>query len=100
MSPIIYRVKVSKSMFGVRKELENYLINFNLLFRIFSNKYHDLYSSKEIPISDLRISNPEIIIENLFKKYVQGQIISKNIEYRLDRGEDPSVITTRTFRRI
>ncbi len=80
-----------------KKELENYLINFNLLFRIFSNKYHDLYRGKEIPITFEDFESEMVMLFESFKKYVQGQIISKNIEYRLDRGEDPSVITTRTL---
>lgn len=83
-----------------KKELENYLINFKLLFRIFSNKYHDLYRDKEIPISFEDFESEMVSLFEPFKNYVQGQIISKNIEYRSDRGEDPSVITTRTLEKF
>jgi hypothetical protein len=80
-----------------KKELENYLINFKLIFKIFSKKYHDRYPNQEIPISSKDFNSKLISLFEPFKNHVQGQIISKNIEYRSNRGEDASAITTRTL---
>lgn len=80
-----------------KKELENYLINFKLLFRIFSDKYQDRYPDREIPISPEEFELELLSLFEQFKYHVQGQIISKNIGSRVDKSEDPSVITTRTL---
>lgn len=89
-----------------RKELENYLINFELLFRIFSHKYSDRYPDREIPLSLEDFRFKLISLFEGYKNYVLGQMIAKNIEYKRivkntecvpDRVDDSSVISTQTL---
>lgn len=86
-----------------KKELENFLINFKLLFRIFSSEYQKRYPDREIPLSSKEFESELISLFDPFKIYVQGQMISKNIEVRMDKrikinkSLDASVITTQTL---
>lgn len=80
-----------------KKELENYLIDFNLLYKLFVDKYKTRYDGQVPPLSRNEFESKLIPLFEPFKNYVQGQMISKNIEYRINKAEDPSIITTRTL---
>lgn len=86
-----------------KKELENFLINFELLFRIFSDEYRNRYPNQEIPLSSKDFENELISLFDPFKSYVQGQMISKILEVRTDKKiitdnrEDISAVTIKTL---
>jgi energy-coupling factor transporter ATP-binding protein EcfA2 len=75
-----------------KKEIENYAINSNALYRMFIIKYQDRYQNLNIPLSEDEFDDKIVSIFEEFKEYVQAQIIARRIDAREDKAIDPANI--------
>ena len=76
-----------------RKELENYIINFDTLYRAFQNKYRKRYKNNDIPISKEEFIEKILSIFEELKNYVISQMIGRKFKMRY-RSIDPSTIVS------
>jgi len=76
-----------------KKEIENYLINFETLYRLFSFKISKRFKGAELTLSKSEFIDELLSIIEGFKVEVQAKIIPRRIECRPDRKIDPTAIT-------
>jgi len=76
-----------------RKEIENYAINYDALYRMFTNKFCERRGDVEIPLSSTEFEEKILAIFEEFKDHVLSQTITNRVENRSDRSIDPSTIT-------
>lgn len=76
-----------------KKEIENYAINFLVIYRLFVKKYKDRYPTiKEIPISFEEFEEKLLQIIEEFKYYIMGQLTGDEIKLRSVKLNDVSSI--------
>jgi predicted ATPase len=76
-----------------RKEIENYAIDYDALYRMFTNKFCERHVDVEIPLSSVEFLS---IFED-FKRQVLSQTITNRVGNRSDRSIDPSTITSQVL---
>jgi len=75
-----------------RKEIENYIINYDALYRMFKSRFSKRHIGAEIPLSKKEFDKKiESIFEEL-KNDVQSQIIARRIRTRPDKSVDASTV--------
>lgn len=76
-----------------RKEIENYIINYEALYRMFINKFSKKYGSHEKPISEIEFNKKiKSIFEDL-KTDVQSQIIARRIRNRPKSIDESTIVS-------
>ena len=81
-----------------RKEIENYAIDYDALYRMFTNKFCERHRDVEIPLSSMEFEEKILSIFEDFKHQVLSQTISNRIEHRSDRSIDSSTITSQVLK--
>jgi len=76
-----------------RKEIENYAIDYDALYRMFTNKFCERHGDVEIPLSSMEFEEKILSIFEEFKDHVLSQTITNRVENRSDRSIDPYTIT-------
>ncbi len=80
-----------------RKEIENYIINYDALYRMFTTKFSIRHDKAEIPLSKTEFNKKiESIFEEL-KNEAQSQIIARRIRTRPDRSVSESTIISQVL---
>ena len=80
-----------------RKEIENYAIDYDALYRMFTNKFCERHRDVEIPFSSMEFEEKILSIFEDFKHQVLSQTIPNRIEHRSDRSIDSSTITSQVL---
>lgn len=76
-----------------RKEIENYLIDYDVLYRLFNIKLSKRYKADEVALSKVKfIENISLIMES-FKNEISANIINRRVQSRPDRKIDESTVT-------
>jgi predicted ATP-dependent endonuclease of OLD family len=79
-----------------RKEIENYAINFEVLYRIFNQLYKERHSEIEVPLSKIEFEKQMIRIIDEFNVTVYSQLTAEEIKKRPNKKMDVSgVIASR-----
>jgi hypothetical protein len=79
-----------------RKEIENYVINFEVIYRVFDRLYKQRNPTSETPLSITEFTDELLRIMNDFKSTVYSQLTAEEIKNRPDKAKDVSgVIETR-----
>ena len=91
------QLKGVKAHVWERKEIENYAIDFDALYRVFSDKYRKRYGDIDIPLSNDQFVQELLSIFEECKHDVLSQTIAREIEDRVDRSVDPSTITSKVL---
>lgn len=80
-----------------KKELENYLIDINMLYRMFCDNYNKNYSDQVIPLSNEQFFEKISTIIETFKDHVLSNQIKNNLEYYEDKHLDSNNIIKNTI---
>lgn len=80
----------------MKKELENYAINFDSLYRIFTSKYQGRYGNVRIPLTNEEFK--ESII-SLFEEF-KDQVLSQTMARESDAINDKSISQSTIFKQI
>jgi predicted ATP-dependent endonuclease of OLD family len=80
-----------------RKEVENYLLHYDALYRMFTNKFRERYGNVTIPLSAKEFKNKIFSIFEEFKNYVVSQITARAIEPKKRQGIHPSSIISKIY---
>jgi predicted ATPase len=80
-----------------RKEIENYAIDYDTLYRMFTNKFCKRHGDVEIPLSSIDFKEKILSFFEDFKDYVLSQTITNRVETRSDRSIDRSTITSQVL---
>ncbi len=75
-----------------KKEIENYAINFEVIYRLFIKKYESRYPHKEIPITFSDFQNNLLQIIEKFKVYVLSQLATEEVKNHPVKSDDISKI--------
>ena len=81
-----------------RKEIENYAINLDALYRMFVDKFNNRYNNSEIPLSEDDFKKRILSILEDFKDDVQAQIITRKADKRKNRSVDKTTIVSEALR--
>ena len=81
-----------------RKEIENYAINIDALYRMFIDKFNKRHTNSEIPLSEEDFKYSILSIFEEFKDNVQAQIINRKVEKREDRSIDKTTIMSEALK--
>jgi hypothetical protein len=81
-----------------KKEIENYMINVDVLYRIFSEKFYQKYSRKKPLIQKNEFKNDMMSLFDEFKNHVASQIIAHRIKNKIDRSIDDSTIISKILK--
>lgn len=79
-----------------RKEIENYFINREAMYRMFENRFSERYPDREIPLKEIFYNILDTTIEEL-KGSCLSQIVGNLIKKPEDRSVDPSSITKKSY---
>lgn len=80
-----------------RKEIENYAINYDALYRMFTDEYCKKQRDVEIPLSSIEFKEKIVSFFENFKGHVLSQTITNRVETRPDHSVDPSTITSQVL---
>jgi predicted ATP-dependent endonuclease of OLD family len=80
-----------------RKEIENYAINYDALYRMFTDEFCKRHGDVEIPLSSIEFKEKILSFFEDFKGYVLSQTITNRVETRPDHSVDPSTITSQVL---
>ena len=80
-----------------RKEIENYAINHDALYRMFTDKFRERYGNVDIPLSPIEFKEEMLSIFENLKDNVISQVISRRIKTRTDRSFDQSTIVSQVL---
>jgi hypothetical protein len=75
-----------------KKEIENYLIDFNVLYRLFIIKYHERHGYIEPPINKIEFDNKLQDIMGGLKEEVQSQLMSRHLRDKTKKIDDATVM--------
>ncbi len=75
-----------------RKEIENYCINFNSLYRLFIKKFHQRWGSSEKTLSEGKFKEYLLSIVEELKQDVVTQVIARNIKLKNPKSLDESTV--------
>ena len=68
-----------------KKEIENYLINQEALYRMFIDKYSKRHPDSNIPLSESEFFDKLLVIFDSLKEEVKAQIVQREVENRVDK---------------
>lgn len=88
----VFQDKKVNSHIWSKKEIENYLIDFEALFRMFSIQYKKRHSKNKLPLTKTQFFDKLQQIIDEFKNYVVSQITASAIINKSDYYEHPSII--------
>ena len=83
-----------------RKEIENYAINYDALYRMFTDEFCKRHGNVEIPLSNIDFKEKIVSFFEDFKKQVQSQTIKNRFENRSDRSIGLDTISSRVLEEI
>ena len=81
-----------------RKEIENYAINLDALYRMFLDKFYNRYNNSEISLSEDDFKKRILSIVEDFKDDVQAQIITRKADKRENRAVDKTTIVSEALK--
>lgn len=80
-----------------RKEIENYAIEFDALYRMFTNQFQLRHGNATIPLSKMDFKNEVLSLFEELKSHVISQVTAREIESRAKRGIDPSTVISKVY---
>jgi len=80
-----------------RKEIENYAINYDALYRMFTDEYCKKQRDVEIPLSSMEFFGKMVPFFEDFKDDILAQTITNRIRTLSDRSIDQSTITSQVL---
>jgi energy-coupling factor transporter ATP-binding protein EcfA2 len=80
-----------------RKEIENYAINFEALYRMFTDKIRERHRHVSIKLSYPEFEKESLVIFEELKQHVISQMIASETEYRRNRQIDAATIVSQVI---
>lgn len=93
----IFQQKGIKAHIWAKKEIENYLINYNSLYRMFTTKYHERHGKAKLPLSASDFTKKVQSFFDESKNHVISQLAASEIQNRPPESALPSTIISKTM---
>lgn len=75
-----------------KKEIENYLINFDSIYKLFTIKFYERYGDTKQPIDKNQFDNKLESIMDELKEEVQSQLMSRKVKNKPDKKIDDATV--------